>query len=651
MASIGDLVANLRLNTSGFRSGANQARGILGGLKSSFNQGISGLLAPMAGVLSVGAAIGAMKWGVQLAAQSETTQISFEVMLGSADRAKKMMADLREFASTSSFDVAGANEAAKQLINYGIQAQDVLPTMRMLGDVAQGDSEKFNSLALALGQVASTGHLRAQEKNQFINAGFNPLQEISRTSGKSMSQLSKDMEDGKISAKMVADAFKSATSEGGRYFGMTARQAQTTTGKFNTMKDSVATSLTEVGEAILTNMDLSGAFKHISDFAAGVPVFFRNAGSLIQLATIDWGIYLMEVIPYGEQVGKFVVAMFSGVWEGSKAGASSFLTNIKALFTEIMNLSAATWNAIKAGIDAVSKFKNPLTASKDAFEKTLASQKTPEPGKHFVSAFAGAYKEAFDKTMASFDKPGSGPLEALKKSKEELLNNIGNAEFKYTLEKAGKPVADVGKLGASFGESTKAKEDKSKDKGESSAAMRGTAEANKIFTSGIGLGDRQVNLLSTISETLKSGFSTLAVSFKGVDANKLGQSVLATQSGGLNGMSLMAALGGGLAGMDLKPIFGTKGPETLGEKRKKRLEGEQSLFSNYSTLIRSTPKMAALQSESVAPLGPMRSFYGDGPGSRPQQTDALLQQLLRESQRQTRAAERGAELKIEVTDL
>ena len=77
---------------------------------------------------------------------------------------------------------------------------------------------KLSSLTLAFSQVQSTGRLMGQDLLQMIGQGFNPLQIISEKTGRSMADLKKDMENGAISADMVTEAFKIATSEGGRFF-------------------------------------------------------------------------------------------------------------------------------------------------------------------------------------------------------------------------------------------------------------------------------------------------------------------------------------------------------------------------------------------------------------------------------------------------
>ena len=103
----------------------------------------------------------------------------------------------------------------------------VVPTLKMLGDIAGADQNKLNGLALVFGQIQSTGRLMGQDLLQLINQGFNPLTEISKQTGMSVADLKKAMEKGAISADMVTLAFKSATSAGGLFYGNLEAQSQT----------------------------------------------------------------------------------------------------------------------------------------------------------------------------------------------------------------------------------------------------------------------------------------------------------------------------------------------------------------------------------------------------------------------------------------
>ena len=188
---------------------------------------------------------------VDLAASFEQTKISFEVMLGSAEKANAMVAQLDEFSNVTPFTPEQVNENAKMLLNFGIAADSILPSLQALGDVSGGNAEKFSRLSLAFGQVSSQGRLMGQDLLQMINAGFNPLQEISAMTGKSMAQLKDEMSKGLISFDMVNAAFIRATSEGGKFFGMMQKQSETWNGLKSTLEGLRNAALRSIGEIIM----------------------------------------------------------------------------------------------------------------------------------------------------------------------------------------------------------------------------------------------------------------------------------------------------------------------------------------------------------------------------------------------------------------
>lgn len=188
---------------------------------------------------------------LKAAADWESMQASFKTLLGSADKANKLLADIKATAATTPFTLEGLADASRTLLSFGISAEKIIPTMRMLGDVSGGNSEKLKSLTLAYAQVQSTGRLMGQDLLQMINQGFNPLQIISEKTGKSMAQLKKEMEQGAISSRDVAEAFKIATSEGGRFFKSMETQSQTLAGRISTLQDGFQEFLRTLGEKLL----------------------------------------------------------------------------------------------------------------------------------------------------------------------------------------------------------------------------------------------------------------------------------------------------------------------------------------------------------------------------------------------------------------
>lgn len=168
--------------------------------------------------------------------EREKVQVAFDVLLrGDTKASEALREEIRQYGMITPYMTADLQEAAKMMLSFGIAQDKIMPNMKALGDIAMGDKNKLNSLTLAFSQMTSAGKLSGEDLLQMINAGFNPLSEISRKTGKSIGVLKDEMSKGKISADMVTQAFYSATQAGGQFYGMTEKMGQTAAGKWSTL--------------------------------------------------------------------------------------------------------------------------------------------------------------------------------------------------------------------------------------------------------------------------------------------------------------------------------------------------------------------------------------------------------------------------------
>ena len=168
--------------------------------------------------------------------EREKVQVAFDVLLrGDTKASEALREEIRQYGMITPYMTADLQEAAKMMLSFGIAQDKIMPNMKALGDIAMGDKNKLDSLTLAFSQMTSAGKLSGEDLLQMINAGFNPLSEISRKTGKSISVLKDEMSKGKISADMVTQAFYSATQAGGQFYGMTEKMGQTAAGKWSTL--------------------------------------------------------------------------------------------------------------------------------------------------------------------------------------------------------------------------------------------------------------------------------------------------------------------------------------------------------------------------------------------------------------------------------
>ena len=185
---------------------------------------------------------------IDIRAERQMLEKSFEVLLQSKSEAKSMLQEMISLAVDSPLELTPIAKGGQTLLGFGVDASKVMDILRQLSDISMGNQQRFESLALAYAQVQAAGRLMGQDLLQLVNAGFNPLKIISGQTGKSMAVLKKEMEEGKISAEMVAGAFAKATSEGGQFYNMTQMQAEGIQGVKSTYHDAIVTMYNDWGQ-------------------------------------------------------------------------------------------------------------------------------------------------------------------------------------------------------------------------------------------------------------------------------------------------------------------------------------------------------------------------------------------------------------------
>ena len=276
----GSLKFDTEINESGFNSGVSK----LGGIAKK------GAGVAVAAVGAVTAALGAgVVAGVKYNASIESYQTSFEVMTGSAEKAAEVIDRLKKVGASTPFELPDLADTTQLLMNYGFSADEAMDKMMMLGDISQGSAEKMSRIATAYGQMSSAGKVSLEDVKQMIEAGFNPLQEISESTGESMSSLYDRISKGTISVDEITASMQRATSEGGKYFQSMEKQSQTFSGLISTLKDNAQQLLGEVVKPIsdgLTESLLPAAISAIEQLTKGfeengVSGMIQAAGNIV----------------------------------------------------------------------------------------------------------------------------------------------------------------------------------------------------------------------------------------------------------------------------------------------------------------------------------------------------------------------------------
>ena len=304
---------------------------------------------------------------------------------GNADAAQDMYDRIAEYGKQTVYDKSGLVEAQKTMMSFGIEGEKAFTTLKQIGDIAMGDSQKMQSLSLAFAQMSSTGKLTGQDLMQMINAGFNPLQEISRTTGISIGELKEKMADGAISSDMVAQAFASATSEGSLFYEGAEKGGETMAGKVAQINDTIEEFKVKIFEAT------GGATAYaavagdiVSQLTPLIPVLkLAKSGALgviqkVQHLRVKMSLLKLEIRSAGG-LWKFFQKMGENACKGIghaiktipivgmiAAGITLVIGIVKLLWEKCEGfrvLVMGIWEVIKTGFMAVWEFVQPIFES------------------------------------------------------------------------------------------------------------------------------------------------------------------------------------------------------------------------------------------------------------------------------------------------
>lgn len=366
MFDLGSIVAHIKAKTEGFQQAIGQVRDLTGHTGSMIS-GVAefGKKVVKVGALAVTAFMGAASaagfFAVKSAGDFQQARIAFETMLGSAEKAGKLLKEVSDFAARTPFELPQVVTGAKQLLAYGVEAEKLIPTFGALGNIAAGVGvDKLPLLILAFGQVKAATRLTGAELRQFTESGVPMLEILAKQMGKTTAEIQEMISEGKVGFKDVEKALFSLSGEGGKFFNLMEKQSKTFDGVMSNLKDNVGrvarsvVGLTETGEVVK-----GGFFEKLSN-AASQLLAWVDANREAIIAFLTQGLArLMEI---GSQVIGFIINLV-GWWRtmiDGFNGANPTLTFIAAIFSTI-------WDWVKQVAATVA---GPL---KEAWDRLLAA--------------------------------------------------------------------------------------------------------------------------------------------------------------------------------------------------------------------------------------------------------------------------------------
>lgn len=262
-----------------------------------------------------------------------------------------------------------------------------------------------------------------------VNAGFNPLEEIARKTGKSIGELKEEMSKGAISSKMVQDAFISATSAGGKFFGMSQEGAKTLNGQISMLQESFDMMFNEIGQkgegvimgAVKTGTYLVEHYEQVGKILEGVVVAYGSYKAALLFNIALEKVQAVSRLAHARNIG--ILSAATGVLKGKVQALNiTMLKNPYALvFAALVTIGYEMYKLSKQSDTASAALKRLKDANNEVEKSTQLeisklnglraeleqSKKGTDKWKAAKDAIISQYGQYDSKLAAEIDRTGT----------------------------------------------------------------------------------------------------------------------------------------------------------------------------------------------------------------------------------------------------
>ena len=306
MAIAGSLTYDTKLDTKGFESGLNKI--------SSTGVAIGNLMADV--IRQVAQTISEVaKMGVEYNAQIETYQTALTTLTGSAEKANKIIEQVKKDAAETPFEVASLVKGNQLLISAGLSAEQARDDILALGNAISatgGGEEELSRMVINLQQIKNVGKASALDIKQFAYAGIDVYGLLADYTGKTREEVT-NLE---ISYEDLTGALKFASQEGGKYFNAMEKQSKTFNGQLSNLKDNFMAFLGEVTIPLFTFLkdEVLPIINGILDGTLGIDEGINKLTETFLNGVMSMVNFLLENLPVFLQMGiNILLSLIQGI--------------------------------------------------------------------------------------------------------------------------------------------------------------------------------------------------------------------------------------------------------------------------------------------------------------------------------------------------
>ena len=359
-----DLYAKIALDTGDYEKGLEDASGKTSSFADKLKTGLA--TAAKVGAAAIGAASTAIvalgKIGLDYNSQMEQYTTNFTTMLGSQESAVQKVEELKQFAASTPLSMDDLAKGTQTLLAFGVESENSTSILRQLGDIALGDADKMQRLSTAFGKATAAGKVTGDTVQQMIDAGWNPLIQISQTAGETMEETQKRMSAGAISVEELQAAMEAVTTGTGQFAGGMEAASHTTQGLISTLQDNARALVGEVFQPIsdgLLGQVLPGAIEAISGLTTafrenGISGIIEAAGGIVGSAIGEFTNALPQFVNTAVEIVKSLV---TGIKDNLPQIAEGAVTTVETLADGIIDMLP---DIIETGLKLIVALANSL---------------------------------------------------------------------------------------------------------------------------------------------------------------------------------------------------------------------------------------------------------------------------------------------------
>ena len=233
----GSLHYDTKMDTSGIDKGVNDVEKKAKGVSQTMAVAIGNIISNLASIAVQGLKQIASA-GITYNAQIEKYQTALTTLTKDADKANKIIEQIKEDAARTPFDVNGLVQANQLLISAGVSSEKARKDILALGNAVSatgGGNEELQRMAVNLQQIKNVGKASSLDIKQFAYAGIDVYGLLADATGKTR----KEVADMKVTYDDLTYALAFASEEGGRYANAMENQSLTLNGQLSNLKDNL----------------------------------------------------------------------------------------------------------------------------------------------------------------------------------------------------------------------------------------------------------------------------------------------------------------------------------------------------------------------------------------------------------------------------